>query len=797
MKQTNRFLNRVLAAVLTIAALATGQEAAAVKKTVTYTFTAESTGSGGKKLTFTPSGDQFGTKSGAKEVTIPNTSNTSGFTVELDDGVVLTYSRTTGSMTFSGSDGIILNYSGTDNSRFVVSCTDYYIRHVKFADKSGNALVGTAMPATSSNGALDVDVDIDKAGSSYDPSKCFEVTSVTYSQTFGQLTLTLADHSLTAPVDFTHMTYNSDEGYYEVGDADGLSELSDYVNADRDNSAGLSFMQTADIAFSHETAWNDDGSTENNFTAIGDRRDVSGGKASFQGTYDGGGHTISGIRISKTEDYLGLFGYVKGGTVKNIVLADARISGDDNVGGIVGDLTNGTVSGCTVKSNVTVFARVGASQADGTSTYHGGIVGYNNGGTVSGCTSSALVTARSENGLGSYGGIVGSNQGTIQNCTAAGVVVPNIESAGAIVGYNGNDATFSGCSYHSSLMGGYTFNIGVGKYMTGTSTYSTGDRTGAAVSTKPLWLFDDRDNSAVIAGYAATYNGGTKSTAHGGTPPTLGTVTVTLKGRTLYKDGAWNTLCLPFDLALNDLPASMSGATVMELDRTNENANGHKTGFDSASGTLTLNFKSASSIEKRKPYIIKWTKADGYDAADPATRDIFEPSFLTINPDRLEATGSKSSGNSVSSQDGYVTFHGSHDRVALAQDDKTVLYLGAADNLYYPSKDMTLGAFRAYFTLNNGLVAGEPNTGGGGGSNAVRRFSLNFGDDETTGIIAIDGDSLQAKRTSSSDKSPAHGSGIANSLERQAWYTLDGRRLSGQPAAKGIYIVNGRKVVIK
>lgn len=189
----------ILTTALLLAALAlSGPAAWAVRKTVTYTFTAEKVDgkSEARKLTFTPSGDQFGTNPGAKTVTIENTSNTTGFTVKLDDGVTLNYLQNAGLMTFSSSngitDGFFLNSWTDQNPRFVISCTDYYIRHVKLADKSGTPLVGTGYPAASSNGAIDVDVDIDKAGSSGTYTR-YEVTSVIYSQTFGSFTITLAN----------------------------------------------------------------------------------------------------------------------------------------------------------------------------------------------------------------------------------------------------------------------------------------------------------------------------------------------------------------------------------------------------------------------------------------------------------------------------------------------------------------------------------------------------------------------------------------------------------------------------
>ena len=132
-------LRQALGALLTFAALAAGQTAAAVSKTVTYTFTAERVGaSNSYKLTFTPAGDQFGTSAGTKTVTISNVTNTTGFYVQLDDGVQLRFIKSAGQMTFGGFHSIFL--SPADNPRFEVVCYDYYIRHVTLANKDGNAL---------------------------------------------------------------------------------------------------------------------------------------------------------------------------------------------------------------------------------------------------------------------------------------------------------------------------------------------------------------------------------------------------------------------------------------------------------------------------------------------------------------------------------------------------------------------------------------------------------------------------------------------------------------------------------
>ncbi len=96
-----------------------------------------------------------------------------------------------------------------------------------------------------------------------------------------------------------------------------------------------------------------------------------------------------------------------------------------------------------------------------------------------------------------------------------------------------------------------------------------------------------------------------------------------------------------------------------------------------------------------------------------------------------------------------------------------MLYLAADNTLYWPNSDMTIGAFRAYFLLS---TASGPASG-------VRAFVLNFGDGEETAIGA------QPDLDSQS------------SLHNSDWYTIDGRKLSGNPTKAGLYIVNGKKIV--
>lgn len=97
------------------------------------------------------------------------------------------------------------------------------------------------------------------------------------------------------------------------------------------------------------------------------------------------------------------------------------------------------------------------------------------------------------------------------------------------------------------------------------------------------------------------------------------------------------------------------------------------------------------------------------------------------------------------------------------------------NTLYYPNAQLTIGAFRARFSLLNGLHAEDVELG-----TAVRSFVVNFGENESTSIDNIQWSDRDAQATKVNDQ----------------WYTIDGRRLKSKPAQRGIYINNGRKVVV-
>ncbi len=223
---------------------------------------------------------------------------------------------------------------------------------------------------------------------------------------------------------------------------------------------------------------------------------------------------------------------------------------------------------------------------------------------------------------------------------------------------------------------------------------------------------------------------------------------VTLSGRTLYKDGSWNTLCLPFSVGdpdastghwFDDTP--LEGATVMTL----ANSPGSSTGFDSNTGVLSLYFVEANQIEAGVPYIVKWPEV-GSNLVNP----VFES--VTIE-NEVPAD------NSIIINDGTVSFTGIYSPASLFTTEHTNYYLGADNKLYYPSREnFQLRAFRCYFHLNDPSLS-------------VKGFVLDF-DDDATGIDAIDHSSLT----------------IDHSI-----YNLAGQRLN--KAQKGINIINGKKIL--
>lgn len=152
---------------------------------------------------------------------------------------------------------------------------------------------------------------------------------------------------------------------------------------------------------------------------LGTHTPIGTSTAPFSGTFDGNGHTISNLNISSsTTDYVGLFGYVQNGTIKNVVVSSGTITGQNYVGAVAG-YCSGTIENCENKSTV-----------NGTN-YVGGIVGSLSG-NIKYCKNSGSITGSAE-----IGGIVGaivSSEMLIENCLNTGNVTASSQNVGGIVG---------------------------------------------------------------------------------------------------------------------------------------------------------------------------------------------------------------------------------------------------------------------------------------------------------------------------------------------------------------------------
>ncbi|MBR1901452.1 MAG: leucine-rich repeat protein [Bacteroidaceae bacterium] len=262
---------------------------------------------------------------------------------------------------------------------------------------------------------------------------------------------------------------------YTITSWQGLDLLAQYVNSGND-CYYVYFQLGGNIEYTHTTNWNNSSSTENNYTAIGTDDHP------FKGTFDGNNYTVSGIRIykggtSSADCGQGLFYNVsKGGTVKRINLSNARITGKNSVGGIVGNTFMATIEDCIVDADVCIHAKANST------TYHGGIVG-NNQGTVQRCISHATISMTGTSvGCKDFGGIVGYNynNGTIIDCIADGVIIPDTKGRGAIVGYMANGILtrnyYRGCNVASTEN---TTDVGKGNSDSSTETSDVATNQGA------------------------------------------------------------------------------------------------------------------------------------------------------------------------------------------------------------------------------------------------------------------------------------------------------------------------------
>ena len=275
----------------------------------------------------------------------------------------------------------------------------------------------------------------------------YKMKNATDWQAGGEYTYTI---SLAAAKDLGYTIEGN--GSYTVTSADGLMNVAELVNEGKTD-INITLDKNIDL-------------TGKDWTPIGTDYDNS-----YKGTFDGGGHTITGLTFTTNDKYAGLFGWLnKAGTVKNVVMEGVQITSNQIYGGYIGGVAGyswGTIENCSVSGSVS-----------GT-VYVGGVVGAQIDGSITGCSSSATVK-----GMVDVGGVAGqtNSSATLTACYAMGNVIIEIDpvkniSGGGLVGFNGGNgvlacyATGNVTSTGSSTGNVHIFGLLGDNYTTVTACY--------------------------------------------------------------------------------------------------------------------------------------------------------------------------------------------------------------------------------------------------------------------------------------------------------------------------------------
>ena len=275
----------------------------------------------------------------------------------------------------------------------------------------------------------------------------YKMKNATDWQAGGEYTYTV---SLAAAKDLGYTIESN--GSYTVYNADGLMNIAELVNGGKTD-INITLDKNIDL-------------TGKDWTPIGTDYDNS-----YKGTFDGGGHTITGLTFTTNDEYAGLFGWLnRAGTVKNVVMEGVQITSNQIYGGSIGGVAGyswGTIENCSVSGSVS-----------GT-VYVGGVVGAQIGGSITGCSSSATVK-----GTVDVGGVAGqtNSSATLTACYATGNVIIEIDpvrniAGGGLVGFNGGNgvlacyATGNVTSTGSSTGNVHIFGLLGDNYTTVTACY--------------------------------------------------------------------------------------------------------------------------------------------------------------------------------------------------------------------------------------------------------------------------------------------------------------------------------------
>lgn len=605
--------------------------------------------------------------------------------------------------------------------------------------------------------------------------------------------------------------------------------------------AGYTFLLGCDLTY--------DAATENNFARIG-----TSDTKFFAGTFDGQGHVIRGVNLSGSGRQA-LFATVGGNAViKNLTLSASTIENTTSsyAGGIVAYVAEGgaaTIENCHVTNDVVI-------KGNG---YIGGIVGRLMFGKsyIKGCTCGATLSAADKDAcVGGIAGMIGNESKTAQNTLLATI---------CDCLYYGNSITWTSSSQPTigGIIGFYYTNIGTqgetivsitanGNFYctTDTGLKAIGTQKEKYKSTTHEYKNVDlpEDNGAVPARLVSeeadindmgtpdktTYPGGPVVYDHGisyagayyshvlslesdiDNSSLLARhkgqmFDVKLRRRILYKDGSWNTLCLPFSTSLtkSNLKSNVFvNAKEFEFKRLSKTAHElkdketgridyFKTGCEN--GKLYIFLEKADDIIAGEPYLIRFTKADDYVETDPEHYDVYEPYFEDVTIEEISPET-----DAVTSTDGTISFVPTVSPIVWDNKNRSILFIGIANTLFYPSGagPTRVGALRGYFRLNNGLEVAEYGNGEtddddyyvpGGGD--VKAFVINVEDNATDNI-----DELQVNTQSSSQSEAAKPSATVNGqcfdlsgreMVNGKWSMVNGK------LPRGLYIIGKKKILVK
>ena len=261
----------------------------------------------------------------------------------------------------------------------------------------------------------------------------YKMKNATDWQAGGEYTYTV---SLAAAKDLGYTIESN--GSYTVYNADGLLNVAELVNGGKTD-INITLDKNIDL-------------TGKDWTPIGTDYDNS-----YKGTFDGGGHTITGLTVTTNDQFVGLFGYLnRAGTVKNVVMEGIQITSNHmfgNTGGVAG-FSWGTIENCSVSGSVSGTKCVG------------GVVGAQKAGSITGCSSSATVK-----GTVDVGGVAGEKWGSMTACYATGNVTLEIDSpknlsGGGLVGFNGGSSVLA-CYATGNVTstGSSTGNVHIGGFL--------------------------------------------------------------------------------------------------------------------------------------------------------------------------------------------------------------------------------------------------------------------------------------------------------------------------------------------